>query len=84
MMNALRLLLPPSSPVTRGVGMRFRCAAHFCMLGAIIFAVAVGVGKRAIRASDGLIAAPELADWLLPYWLAVGIGSNDQIGRAHV
>ena len=47
------------------------------MLGAIMFAVAVGVGMRAIRASDGLIAAPELADWLLPYWLAVGIGSND-------
>jgi hypothetical protein len=41
-----------------GVGHRFRCPAHFCIDGAIMFAFAVGVGNKpdpvaAVRGANG-------------------------------
>jgi hypothetical protein len=41
----LQRAAPPVSVTAVGVGHKFRCAAHFCMEGASMFALAVGVGS---------------------------------------
>lgn len=48
----------PFQSLLLGVGHRFRCAAHFCIEGAIMFAFAVGVGNNpdpvpAVRCANG-------------------------------
>jgi hypothetical protein len=54
----LQRAAPPVSVTAVGVGHIFRCAAHFCMEGASMFALAVCVGNNpnpipSVRGADG-------------------------------